>query len=277
MKQVYICTDTITGLYSAIHDAWKECRDKDAGIEIRGRTQQQLFCEYRTVAECESKAERLERMIKRYLGYNAYWDIYHALLSPEADKGTAVFKTIQEARNIRDSRKIMDHLGNPDVAKVFAMSRSVSNEAHMYEEFIRFRELENGILFSEITPKAQVLTCVADHFTDRFPLENWMIYDKSHGVFLVHRARESWGLVWGETLDEAQAGKVSEKEKEYERLWSGFFQSISIQERENPGCQRNHLPLRYRDQMPEFRGRSREPHRDQRNTRAGDEVPGTGT
>ena len=81
----------------------------------------------------------------------------------------------------------------------------------------------------------------------------------------------------GETLDEAQAGKVSEKEKEYERLWSGFFRSISIKERENPRCQRNHLPLRYRDQMPEFRGRSREPHRDQRNARAGDEVPGTGT
>ena len=30
---------------------------------------------------------------------------------------------------------------------------------------------ENGILFSEITPKAQILTCVADHFEDRFPLE----------------------------------------------------------------------------------------------------------
>lgn len=48
-----------------------------------------------------------------------------------------------------------------------------------YEEFIRFRELENGILFSEITPKAQILTCVADHFEDRFPLENWIIYDKN--------------------------------------------------------------------------------------------------
>lgn len=277
MKQVYICTDTITGLYSALHDAWKECRDRDAAIEIRGRTQQELFCEYRTVAECESKAERLERMIKRYLGYNAYWDIYHALLSPEADKGTAVFKTIQEARNIRDSRKIMDHLGNPDVAKVFAMSRSVSNEAHMYEEFIRFRELENGILFSEITPKAQVLTCVADHFADRFPLENWMIYDKSHGVFLVHRAKEPWGLVWGETLDEEQAARVSENEKEYERLWGGFFRSISIQERENPRCQRNHLPLRYRDQMPEFRSRSGEPVRDHRETHTGNRVSGTGT
>lgn len=252
MRQIYICTDTITGLYSALHDAWKTCRDGDAGIEIRGKMQQQLFCEYQTVEECEQKAARLERMIKRYLGYNAYWNIYHALLAEDGDKGTAVFRTMQESRRIGDSRKIMDHLGNPDVAKVFALSRSVSNEAHLYEEFIRFRELKNGILFSEIAPKSQILTCVADHFSDRFPLENWMIYDKTHQVFLIHKAKEHWGIVWGESLDRKAASVVSEKEMEYELLWKGFFESIAIKERKNLKCQQNHLPLRYREGMPEM-------------------------
>ena len=51
MKQIYICEDTITGIYSALHDAWKECRDTQAGVELRGRTQRQLFCEYRIVEE----------------------------------------------------------------------------------------------------------------------------------------------------------------------------------------------------------------------------------
>ena len=83
MRQIYICTDTITGLYSALHDAWLENRDGDAGIELRGKIQQQLFCQYRTVVETDQKARRLERMIKRFLGYNAYWDIYHALLSDD--------------------------------------------------------------------------------------------------------------------------------------------------------------------------------------------------
>ena len=131
MRQIYICSDTITGLYSAIHDAWKECRNAEAGIEVKGKTQQQLFCEYRTVEESREKALRLERMIKQHLGYDAYWNIYHALLSGDGEKGTAVFRAMQESRKIRDSRRIMEHLGNPDVAKVFAMSRSVSNEADM--------------------------------------------------------------------------------------------------------------------------------------------------
>lgn len=253
MKQIYLCTDTITGLFSALHDAWKENRDGEAGVEVRGQEQPRLFCEYHTVAECGEKAARLERMIKRYLGYNAYWNFYHALLSGDGEKGSAVFRAMQESRRIRDSRRIMEHLGNPDVAKVFSLSRSVSNEAHMYEEFIRFRELKNGILFSEISPKSQILTCIGDHFSDRFPLENWMVYDKTHGTFLVHRAGRSWGLVWGETPDESAVKELSEKEEEYERLWKGFFQSVSIRERENPRCQKNHLPLRYRDEMPEFR------------------------
>lgn len=253
MRQVYICTDTITGLYSALHDAWAENRGAEAGIELRGKIQRQLFCQYRTVEETEAKACRLERMIKRYLGYNAYWDIYHALLSDDADKGTEVFRTLQAARGIADSRRIMEHLGDPDVARVFAMSRSVSNEAHMYEEFIRFRELENGILFSEITPKAQILTCIGDHFSDRFPLENWMIYDKTHKVFLIHRKQERWALVWGEEPDAEKTRLVSENEESYASLWQTFFTSISIKERENPVCQRNHLPIRYRHDMTEFK------------------------
>ena len=252
MRQIYICTDTITGLYSALHDAWAENRDGDAGISLKGRAQQQLFCQYKTVVETEQKARRLERMIRRYMGYNTYWDIYHALLSEDCEKGTAVFRTMQAARRIEDSRRIMEHLGDQDVAKVFAMSRSVSNEAHMYEEFIRFRELDSGILFSEISPKAQILTCIADHFADRFPLENWMIYDKVHEVFLVHKKQERWALVWGGMADADALERVSENEKDYEKLGQIFFSSISVRERENPKCQRNHLPFRFRPEMTEF-------------------------
>lgn len=252
MKQIYICTDTITGLCSALHDAWLENRDKDAGISVKGKTQQQLFCQYKTVNETEDKTGRLQRMVKKYLGYNAYRDIFYALLSDNPEKGTEVFRTIQEARNIPDSRKIMDHLGNSDVAKVFAMSRSVANEAHLHEEFIRFRELENGLLFSEVTPKAQILVCIAEHFADRLPLENWMIYDKTHKMFLVHRKHEEWSIVTGTDLNRSAVEYISESEETYAELWKEFFKSISIRERENAICQRTHLPVRYRRDMTEF-------------------------
>lgn len=255
MKQVYVCHDTIIGIFSAIYDAWRESRDSEAGIALRGFVTPQLFCEYREVEETEKKSIAVERLIQKNLGYNSYWDIYHALLSDDGEKADAVFHTMQAARTVGDSKKIMEHLSNPHVAKVFELSRRVGNEAHLFMEFIRFRELENGVLFSEITPKNQVLTCVADHFSDRFPLENWMIYDKTHKVFLIHRAKTHWFLVEGEELDTEASLRISSAEGEFERLWKGFCESISITERENPICQRNHLPLRFRGDMTEFRNR----------------------
>ena len=46
--------------------------------------------------------------------------------------------------------------------------------------------------------------------------------------------------------------KLSKKEIEYEKLWRGFCQAIAIESRENPKCQMQHLPLRFRPDMVEF-------------------------
>lgn len=257
MTTVYVCSDTITGMYSALYDAWRENRNTDAGIALKGQIQQKLFCDYRVVQEDEKKALCLERMIQKNLGHNAYWYIWHALLADSAEKAEAVFRTLQEARRIKDSRKIMEHLGNPDVAKVFELSRKVLNEAHQYKEFVRFRELENKVLFSEIRPRAQILLCLSDHFANRFPLENWMIYDATHEIMLFHQAGKNGEIILEGKPDVGAVCRVSESEKTYEQLWKGFFDSISIRERYNPELQRTHLPLRYREYMPEFCNGSR--------------------
>lgn len=261
MKTVYVCTDTITGIFSAVYDAWKNRHtEEECGIAICGCLEQELFCEYEEVMETEEKVLAVEKLICKHLGMQAYHDIYYAILSEDPGKGDAVIGTMLAARELSDSKKIMEHLGHPRVQKVFELSRAVSNEAHCMIEFIRFRELENGVLYSPITPKAQVLPCIASHFEDRFPLENWMIHDKTHHMYVVHEARKCWVLVH-EELSEYQKNKdaleekfmkVSEKEKEYECLWKSFCDTIAIKERNNPKCQRGHLPLRFRPNMVEF-------------------------
>ena len=252
MKKVFVCKDSIMGILSAIYDAWKGFRNDDVGIELQDRMEHQLFCDYIEVTEDGRKAAAAERMIKKNLGQQAYWHIYHALLSEDSMKADAVFHTLREARRIPDSKKVMDHLTSPAVEKVFRLSRNVGNEAHFHTEIIRFRELENGVLFSEISPKNRILTCIGEHFTDRFPLENWIIYDKTHQEFLIHRERNNWILLSGEEINWEAADIISENEMEYARLWKGFFNAIAIKERINPSCQRNHLPIRYRGDMIEF-------------------------
>ena len=253
MKTIYVCGDSITGLFSGIYDAWKEGKTEDeCGIAFLGSVEAELFCEYVEVEETEHKAAAVEKLIRRHLGQKSYWDIYHAALSEDKEKGNAILGTMLAARKIPDSTRIMEHLGHPKVEKVFELSRSVGGEAHNYKGFLRFRELENGVLYAEITPKNQVLTCIAPHFSDRLPLENWMIYDKTHRMFVVHEAKKKWVLVWDEGVDLSISDRISEKEKEYANLWKSFCKTIAIKERTNPRCQLQHLPLRYRPDMVEW-------------------------
>ena len=256
MRKVYICEDCVTGILSAIYDAWKDGVEEGKGsIGLRGSLEQELFCTYVEVKESEKKAISVEKMIVKHLGMAVYWDIYHAMLSRDMAKGTAILNTLLAAKKLSNSKKIMEHLSHPMVEKVFELSRNVGGEAHLWTGFVRFRELENGVLFSEITPKNRILTCIAPHFADRLSVENWMIYDKTHQEVAVHEANKRWVLVSGEDLDIEKTKRVSEKEQEFSKLWKNFCDTIAIEERENPRCQMQHLPLWYRDNMTEFHGK----------------------
>ena len=156
MKKIYVCNDTITGIFSAIYDAWKEGREeKECGIAIKGMLEQELFCEYILVEENLHKEQAVERLIRKHLGGQAYADIWHASLASDKDKADAIYGTMLAARRLRDSKKVMEHLSHPQVERVFELSRKVGSEAHNYKGFLRFRELSGGILYGGIAPKKQ--------------------------------------------------------------------------------------------------------------------------
>lgn len=251
MKKVYICSDSVTGIFSGIYEAWRRKDQEDSGIALAGHVEPALFCTYEEVEENREKAAAVDRMICRHLGGIAYQEISQAVLSDDPGRGEAILGTMLEARRIPDSRRIMEHLTHPDVEKVFELSRRVGSEAHSLKGFVRFRELKGGILYAVIHPKNQVLPCLAPHFEERLPKENWMIYDEAHRMFAVHESGRRWVLV----LEDAFCSEdleVSEQEKIYEKLWKGFCETISISEREDKKAQAQHLPFRFRPYMTEF-------------------------
>ena len=56
----------------------------------------------------------------------------------------------------------------------------------------------------------------------------------------------------GVTESELEGMNRTETPDVYVDMWKTFFETISIEERRNPRCQRNMLPLRYRKYMTEF-------------------------
>ena len=136
-------------------------------------------------------------------------------------------------------RAVMSHLTAPYMQTLFAIERNFTNESHFFIEILRFEELENGTLFGRINPKSEVLPYLADHFADRFAGEQWVIADTVHRTVLLHKA--NYKTVY-----------LSMDEKQLQKLWKLFVDTIAIKERVNPKLQRQMLPLRFRKYMKEF-------------------------
>ena len=270
---IFSCEDSVDGIFTAVYDAW------DSGLGLRNVTVQtgenqnyQLFADYREVETDHDKAAKVANTIRDKMGIEDYEILYQAALSHSLDKGEAIFGTMVLGLAVLRQKNINRNLREACVMRVFELARAVQTEAHHYRMFVRFRELdgpkryhedciparqmeadwEQGIMFCEIEPKHQVLALLGDHFSDRFPGMNFMIYDRTHRECLVHRARMRWVILQDVTLEEEMVHRYSEKEREYARLWKGFVNSIAIEERKNPRCQMNFMPKKYWKYMTEF-------------------------
>lgn len=260
MRIIYVCEDSLTGIFSGIYEVWKrKMTAEEAGLEVGDSFERRLFCEYIFCKAEERKALAVIRMIQKNLGADVYEKISYALLSADRRKAEMVFRAMLEAKKLSRKDRLMEHLGNEAVRAVFGMYRQVANEAHHYKGFVRFRELKNKTLFAKIEPKHAVLPCIAEHFADRFPQENWIIYDKTHEVFLIHEKGKRYYFLQqymcmkGDSGSAQKiAGGFSEEEMDYEALWKEFVQSISVAERENRALQNQNLPLRFRTNLVEF-------------------------
>lgn len=248
-----ICEDSLEGIFTGIYEAYLlKLNHEQIHLQIGEEWNLRLFAEYRDILPDTAKAVKVARTIQREFGSEAYLSFCRAIASGDPAKGEAVYKSVVAGFGLKQRRELMGHLADPHVHKVFELSRFSGNEAHYLVEFLRFRELENKILYAVIAPKNNVLTFIMPHFADRFPLENFVIHDEARNLFALHPARKEWYVVSGAEGMELPRHHFSAGEKKYSELFTAFFHTIAIKERVNPKLQRNMLPIRYREYMTEF-------------------------
>ena len=274
---VYICEDSPEGIFTGVYDAWaelvsrrreyrsdsypsedaqkqKEYKDKGhEGIRLVNFVENyELFCSYKPVETSGEKALKVIRTIYNRLGHQTYECLFRAICSNDPEKADAVYHTIAAGLSAKVGEGIMNHLSNPYVAKVFELDRKVGNETGHYIEFLRFKELQNGVLYAEIAPENRVVSMLAPHFCDRLVNENFVIHDCRRRESVVHEKQKSWVLVTGEEIDSDFKSRYSMTESFYQELFTDFCHTISIKERENIRLQKQMLPLKFQKYMTEF-------------------------
>lgn len=252
---IFICENSIDGIFSGIYRAYAS---RYGHNNIRLTTQDsldtyELFCEYEEIPVDMGNSHKIADTLRSRLGQETYSDICHAISAYESskdrkrniNKAEAVYKTVVLALAMKDGSRILEQLGNPYVNRVFQLWRSSSNEAHHLLGFLRFSELEHGILFSRIHPKNNILPILAEHFTDRLPMENFIIYDETHKTAALHKCGSGYILAEVPNADEDFMNRFSEKEMEFRQLWGEFVHTIAIEARLNPKLQSQNIPKRF--------------------------------
>lgn len=253
---IFLCEDSIDGIFTAIYDAFAS-HYGHANIRLCLDTPMtyELFSEYITVTADSDKSLKVGRTICERFGIESYQDICQAILAQslkvsgnrknQLDKADCIYRTVLLGLSMADGSKVLHALGNPYVARVFELSRATGCEAHHLLGFLRFSELENGVLFSTIHPKNNVLSVLAEHFSDRLPIEHFMIYDENRKLAAIHKASAGFVIVDASDLSQDIITHYSKEELEYRRLWCGFFESIAIDARKNPKLQSQNIPKRF--------------------------------
>lgn len=252
---IFTCKNQFDDMMTCIYEAWSS-RLGHSNIKLKTEPvgTMELFCEYRHIEADNKKVRSVIRTIQQKISFRAYRTIYRvAMIEDEEEKLDIIYRFL--VLGFHYGKKILDCLQNPVVMKLFQLERKVINEAHIFRECIRFTEMGNHILVGIISPKCDVITLLAPEFVDRLPSENWMIVDDTRKTAVVHPADQQYYLT---SLSEEEMSELLAKESVAKdtdlmtTLWKEFFQTIGIEERKNPRCQRNLMPLWYRKHMPEM-------------------------
>lgn len=249
MPVVYAYDGTFAGFLSCVFESYSR---KETPFDILPPDAcQAVLYPCREVPTDQEKAGRVLRAVPARISPEALDITEHGFLTCAPQKELLLLRFLR--LGFAKGGTVCSMLTEPTVAALLKAVRHLNHESHLLTGFVRFSDYE-GALVAQIEPKNSVLPLLMPHFCDRYRGQAFLIYDRTHGEALAFDgAHARIGPVAGLTLPEA-----GEEELAYRKLWKLFYDTIAIQERENPRCRMSHMPKRFWRYMTELNGGERE-------------------
>ncbi|MDE6746532.1 MAG: TIGR03915 family putative DNA repair protein [Oscillospiraceae bacterium] len=243
-RDVVYCYDgSFDGLLCCVFESFVR---RETPVRITAGAQEQLtLAEVLDVPTDPEKAARVAAAIPKKISPRTEELVKIAFLTFGEDKDLLILKYLQKGFAV--GGRIEDMLADDTVNALYRAIQHCTVEAQRMKQFIRFSDFD-GYLAAVIEPKNKVIPLIADHFTDRYRNENFLIYDETHRMALVyhsHRAEIAENIYF-------EMPAASAEEEHYRELWKSFYDAIAIKERYNPRCRMNMMPKRYWKHMTEF-------------------------
>ncbi|PZP14398.1 MAG: DNA metabolism protein [Aliarcobacter butzleri] len=144
--------------------------------------------------------------------------------------------------------KQLYNINNSCVFYLNDLEKELFRNVHKLTGFIRFEELEDGILYAKVESKFDVAYFLGKHFLKRFNNQNFIIHDLNRKLAFV-KMQNDFSVQEVAFFDEPN---YSSNEQKFQKLWKSFFNAVTIKERLKPKLQKQLVPLLYRTYMSEF-------------------------
>ncbi len=128
------------------------------------------------------------------------------------------------------------------------LHKNITREAHLYLGIVRFQKINNTYV-SRIEPNNRILYKIANHFKTRNLDLPFVIYDENHKELLMG-TREKTKII---QVDNLEIPSITKEEENLEKLWTKYYDTISIKERYNPRCRDNFIPKYRHKHMTELK------------------------
>ncbi|MDR1667385.1 MAG: TIGR03915 family putative DNA repair protein [Bacteroidales bacterium] len=249
---VFFYDRTFDGLLTAIFDAYSRKSFPVSLLKMGEATP--LFAEERhTVVTDADAAERVWTALKRKLSREICNMLQLVWMSETEKSDVLLFRYI--CKTFDNASSIALNFGDPDVLEAKNLARKVAHEALYLKQFVRFQKAADDIFFAPVRPLYNALPLTIHHFSDRFSDQQWVIYDlkRKYGYYYdLHHTQEitlnSNDLLLNGKLDESL---MASDEKLFQGLWKNYCKSLTIKERLNLRLQRQHMPVRFWQDLTE--------------------------
>ncbi|MCL2054080.1 MAG: TIGR03915 family putative DNA repair protein [Oscillospiraceae bacterium] len=240
---IYLYDGSLAGLYSVVYHC---VYSSELPLSIIPENESEpSMMEQKYIETDNEKAIKVRVSIPKKISPGALTMVEDVFLSCMKEKELPLLKFL--LLGYEKGAAAMTMLGHVSVAPLLKAQRHLHHEAHLLKGFIRFTDY-GGRLIAEITPKNFVLPYISDHFVERFPNEEFLIYDKTHKTAFIYQGRQKhYAQIDGIEYE------ADETEKHYQALWKHFYNTVAIQERYNPKCRMSHCAKRYWENMVEMK------------------------
>ncbi len=235
---VYLYDGSFEGLLTCIYEVYYR-RDDPKQITSKEDLTFSLVEEYVHIDTEMDKFKKVYESIESKISREFLKTVFYLYLSEDKDSGIIVLNYIRTG--YKYGKDAMNYQTNPYIRAANEIYRKVSLERHRFLGLLRFKMLENGILYAIIEPDHNIISILGGHFSQRMSNEYWIIHDVKRSIAVFYN-KEQWIIKSFESI-----GNISFQENElsYQSLWKAYYKHIAIDNRKNIRQKKSYMPTRY--------------------------------